>query len=161
MIHDPYRSTLIHLRLRSKYEGQWEYDRQHGYGVEVWVDGARYEGKCAQFGHRIFSQSPEKDNHMTIMINHDQSELCNFYEIPFPFASWSHVRTWRELPRCVRWAIFCRYTAGKKHGKGFFTWADGSSYDGEDSDTPPKLGFGTDELIWIDIRIAIYLHHWG
>ena len=42
---DPW--STIHLkRLRSKYEGQWEYDRQHGHGVEHWVDGARYEGKC-------------------------------------------------------------------------------------------------------------------
>lgn len=54
--------------MRSKYEGQREYDRQHGHGgpnsgsfgsfvwqcpelfllqgVEHWVDGARYEGKC-------------------------------------------------------------------------------------------------------------------
>ena len=45
MACDPW--STIHLkRLRSKYEGQWEYDRQHGHGVEHWVDGARYEGKC-------------------------------------------------------------------------------------------------------------------
>lgn len=25
-----------------------------------------------------------------------------------------------------------RYTAGKKHGQGSFTWSDGSSYNGED-----------------------------
>jgi hypothetical protein len=41
-------------------------------------------------------------------------------------------------------SISCRYTAGKKHGKGYFTWADCSSYDGEDS---------------LDIQNP--LHRWG
>ena len=26
------------------FEGSWSNDKQHGYGVESWPDGARYEG---------------------------------------------------------------------------------------------------------------------
>ena len=28
----------------AKYKGQWKEDKQHGYGVETWPDGAKYEG---------------------------------------------------------------------------------------------------------------------
>ena len=27
--------------------GHWEHDRQHGHGIELWADGARYEGNYA------------------------------------------------------------------------------------------------------------------
>lgn len=59
-------------------------------GVEHWVDGARYEGKCPPSWHRVFG------------------------------ALWSEA------------VKLGRYTAGKKHGQGSFTWSDGSSYNGED-----------------------------
>ena len=29
------------------YEGDWYEDKQHGNGVETWLDGARYEGQYA------------------------------------------------------------------------------------------------------------------
>ena len=85
MIIQDHRSTLIHLeRLRSKYEGQWEYDRQHGHGVEHWVDGARYEGKCD--ARTIFEStsclSLKKQelfgSHSPAMEQENHGHLCNF-----------------------------------------------------------------------------------
>ena len=62
-------------------------------GVEHWVDGARYEGKCPP------------------------SWLWGSLDV---FGAWSEA------------VKLGRYTAGKKHGQGSFTWSDGSSYNGED-----------------------------
>ena len=28
----------------ARYEGGWKDDQQHGYGVEEWVEGAKYSG---------------------------------------------------------------------------------------------------------------------
>ena len=29
----------------ARYEGGWQDDQQHGFGVEDWVEGARFEGE--------------------------------------------------------------------------------------------------------------------
>lgn len=34
----------IHQSLILRYEGNWKDDRQHGFGKEVWPDGAKFEG---------------------------------------------------------------------------------------------------------------------
>lgn len=28
----------------ARYEGNWCQDKQHGFGQEIWPDGAKYEG---------------------------------------------------------------------------------------------------------------------
>lgn len=28
----------------SKYYGNWKEDKQHGFGTEIWPDGAKFEG---------------------------------------------------------------------------------------------------------------------
>ena len=28
----------------AKYEGNWRLDQQNGKGIEIWIDGSKYEG---------------------------------------------------------------------------------------------------------------------
>eukprot|EP00831_Metopus_contortus_P048901 TRINITY_DN4008_c0_g1_i1.p3 TRINITY_DN4008_c0_g1~~TRINITY_DN4008_c0_g1_i1.p3 ORF type:complete len:113 (+),score=18.03 TRINITY_DN4008_c0_g1_i1:108-446(+) len=53
MIRRPPRSTqgvssaASDVYKRQVYKGDWKNDLQHGYGIESWGDGARYEGYYA------------------------------------------------------------------------------------------------------------------
>ncbi len=39
------KGTYTHGNGGSKYIGDWLEDEQHGWGVEMWPDGAKYEGQ--------------------------------------------------------------------------------------------------------------------
>lgn len=41
------KGTFIHLN-GPKYTGQFFNDKQEGYGIETWPDGAKFEGKYFQ-----------------------------------------------------------------------------------------------------------------
>ena len=39
------RRAAYHFKNGAVYEGEWLGDNRDGFGVQVWSDGAKYEGK--------------------------------------------------------------------------------------------------------------------
>lgn len=37
-------SDQLQYRTGGQYQGEWKYDKKHGYGVKSWVSGNKYEG---------------------------------------------------------------------------------------------------------------------
>ena len=101
--------------LKYTYEGNWEKDKMHGYGIESWQEGLVYKGYFTNGlkGPRGIMQYTDGDVYdgefFNDMIN-GNGRLFNLKK------NFSYNGTWKD---------------NQMHGSGTYQWEDGRRYCGE------------------------------
>ncbi|CAG9312094.1 unnamed protein product [Blepharisma stoltei] len=144
------------------YTGEWNNDKQrHGYGVQIWPDGSKYEGywmldKANGKGRLTHGDGDvyegdwkdDKAHGFGIYMHTDGAKYEGQWQDDKQHGKGTE--TWPDGARYVG-----DYINGKKHGRGTFFWADGSTYDGEFQDNNIH---GTGKYTWGDNRV--YFGDW-
>ncbi|CAG9320529.1 unnamed protein product [Blepharisma stoltei] len=144
------------------YTGEWNNDKQrHGYGVQVWPDGSKYEG------YWMFDKANGKGR-----LTHGDGDVyegdwkddkAHGYGVYMHTDGAKYQGNWQDDKQHGKgmetWPDGARYEGdyinGKKDGRGLFLWADGSTYDGEFQDNNIH---GIGKYTWGDSRI--YIGEW-
>ena len=131
-----YRVEKFKLSNNAIYTGNMLNGKQHGYGIQVWEDGGKYEGEWEKghiCGYGIFYHSDgdiykgywkdDKANGQGIYISIDGVKFNGHW-----------VNDTRDGFGVETWDDGCEYKGnykdGMKKGKGEYSWPDGSKYIG-------------------------------
>ena len=138
------------------FTGEWNNDNhRHGFGVQVWNDGSRYEGlwkhdKANGKGRLIHADGDMYEGEWKEDKAHGQGVYVHTDGARYEGA-WENdkqhglgIETWPDGARYEG-----TYRGGKKEGRGKFSWADGSLYQGEFFDNNIH---GTGVYCWSDGR---------
>ncbi|KAF8821929.1 membrane occupation and recognition nexus protein MORN2 [Cardiosporidium cionae] len=160
------------------YKGQWCGDKKHGYGKQVWPDGAHFEGQwrngvasgdgtfVAVDGDRYVGQwENDKSNGYGEFIRHDGSWYKGNWKDDKKHGSatevWPdgsrfegiYVDGMKEGEGVIQWAEKSTYRGEFRNneidGKGRYEWADGRVYEGNWKSNK-MMGFGS--FTWTDGR---------
>lgn len=125
-----YMATYIHKGTGKVYP--LPNGKKHGYGVRVWSNGSRYEGKWLDDkpeGHGFYS-------------NPERSER-------FEGSFWHGNRQGFGVQIDSHGTYEGQWQDGRMHGEGTFTWIDGKTYTGQWA-RGKKHGFGKVTLVPVD-----------
>ena len=135
----------IELRQKTTLENQAEYcgewstatNERHGRGIQVWIDGSRYEGywvnnKANKKGKLLHSNGDiydgewldDKADGYGIYLHTDGAKYEGYWKDDKQ--NGKGVETWPDGT-----SYEGNYVDGKKNGYGIFRWNDGSIYEGE------------------------------
>ena len=123
--------------VHSKYIGSWENDCRNGQGREEWSSGQTYEGEWLndQITGSGCMHWPVDDRFEMYSGAFQAGQPHGFGEFTWP--SMPTLTATQQLHN----KYIGNWNHGKRHGRGIYLYADGSSYDGEWSDDN-KHGLG-------------------
>ncbi len=129
-----YTGTFLSVIISS---GQWKNEMRHGYGTQIWPDGAKYEG--------YWKNNQANGRGKFWHVDGDVFEGEWLEDKANGFGTYTHKDgakyegQWKDDEQegygVESWADGSRYDGhylkGKKHGTGTYSWQDGSKYSGD------------------------------